>query len=181
MLKWFLHRTIRAMEARYDYDATYLHELTEISAPAMRRYMKAQMAPRWRGPVPWAIWHCASIAGALVEDCGPCVQIASDMALEAGTAPETIKALLSGKPAPADAQLAFDYARALLLASDTLDGLRDTVEQRWGKDAIVALAFAPMYARNFPVLKRALGHAKSCQRVRIGADEVAVDQMLKAA
>jgi hypothetical protein len=38
-----------------------------------------------------------------------------------------------------------------------------------------------MAGRNYPVLKRAMGHAKTCQRVRIGTDEIAVDQTLKAA
>jgi hypothetical protein len=169
------------MERRYSYDATYLHELADISTTGFRKYMKAQMAPRWMANVPVGIWHCAGIAGALVEDCGPCVQIASDMAMEAGTPPETIKALLSGTPAPDDAQLAFDYGRALLNASESLDELRDKVEKRWGKQGLVALSFAPMYARNFPVLKRALGHAKTCQRVRIGNADVAVNQLLKAA
>lgn len=181
MLKWFLHRTIRRMEARYHYDATYLHELTDISPAAMRRYLIAQTAPRWRGSVPPAVSGCAGIAGALVEDCGPCVQISSDMAMEAGTAPETIKALLSGKPADPDAQLAFDFGRALLHGSATLDDLREAVERRWGKQGVVALAFAAMYGRNYPVLKRALGHAKTCQRVRIGQEEIAVNEVLKAA
>ena len=181
MLKWFLHRYIRSMESRYSYDATYLHELTDISTAAIRRYMKAQMAGRWMANVPPGVWHCAGIAGALVEDCGPCVQIATDMAIEAGTPADTIKALLSGEPAPADAQLAFDYGRALLNATEDLDTLRDRVEARWGKNGLVALSFAPMFARNFPVLKRALGHARTCQRVRVGNSEVAVNQFLKAA
>jgi hypothetical protein len=181
MLKWFLHRYIRSMEKRYSYDATYMHELTDASTTAMRRYMKAQTATRWSGGVPQPILYCAGIAGALVEDCGPCVQIATDMAVEGGTPPDTIKALLSGAPAPADAQLAFDYGRALLLASDNLDGLREQVERRWGKKGLIALSFAPMYGRNFPVLKRALGHAKTCQRVRIGNADIAVNQVLKAA
>jgi len=38
-----------------------------------------------------------------------------------------------------------------------------------------------MTGRNFPVINRALGHAKACQRVRVGKDDVAVNQVLKAA
>ncbi len=181
MLKWFIHRYVSRMERHYKYDATYLHELADTSTTAFRRYMKAQLAGRWRAGIPMAIWQCAGIAGALVEDCGPCVQISSDMAMEAGTSPETIKALLSGTPAPEDAQLAFDYGRALLNASDSLDALRERVKTRWGKDGLVALSFAAMSARNFPVLKRALGHARTCQRVRIGNADIAVNQLLKAA
>jgi hypothetical protein len=38
-----------------------------------------------------------------------------------------------------------------------------------------------MTGRNFPVLKRAMGHAKTCQRIRVGQQDVAVNQSLKAA
>jgi hypothetical protein len=38
-----------------------------------------------------------------------------------------------------------------------------------------------MYSRNFPVLKRALGHARTCQRVRVAGSDVTVAAELKAA
>jgi hypothetical protein len=50
-----------------------------------------------------------------------------------------------------------------------------------GKKALIALSLHTMTGRNYPVLKRALGHAKSCQRVRVGDAEIAVSQTLKAA
>ena len=77
--------------------------------------------------------------------------------------------------------MGFDYARALLNGSENLDDLRSTIETRWGKRGLIALTFIAMAARNFPVLKRALGHAKTCQRVRVAGSDVAVPQSLKAA
>lgn len=181
MIKFLLHKIVARMERRYSYDATYLHELVDASTTAARRFVKAQTAGRWQGPAPRDAWHAAAIGGALVEDCGPCVQIASDIAVEAGMPGATIKALLSGEPADADAKLGFDFARALLAGGENLDALREQVEARWGKQALVALSMMAMYSRNFPVLKRALGHAKSCQRVRVGGTDIAVAQELKAA
>ncbi|MBV8975997.1 MAG: hypothetical protein JO261_00375 [Alphaproteobacteria bacterium] len=181
MIKYLLHRIVARMERRYDYDATYLHELVDISPSAARRYVKAQTAGRWQGPAPRDAWHAAAIGGALVEDCGPCVQIASDIALEAGMPPATIAALLSGAATDPDAQLGFDYARALLAGGERFEELRDAVQKRFGKQGLVALSMMAMYARNFPVLKRALGHAKACRKVRVGSAEVAVAQELKAA
>lgn len=181
MLKWFIHRYVRRMERHYGYDATYMHEMADASPTAFRRFVKMQTAATWRGGAPRNAWAAAGIAAALVEDCGPCVQIASDMAMEAGMKGEIIGALLRGAPTDADAQLGFDYGRALLNASGNLDELRAQIEAKWGKTALIAISLRAMSARNYPVLKRALGHAKTCQRVRIGNDDVVVQQALKAA
>ncbi len=179
MLKWFAHRYIRGMEKRYGYDATYMHEMLDTTMTGFRRFMKIQNAGTWQGDAPANAWWAAGLAGALVEDCGPCVQIGTDLAMEGGMNGEIIEALLSGTPTDADAQLGFDYGRALLLHSGNLDQLRETIEGKWGTAALIALSLRAMTTRNFPVLKRALGHAKTCQRVRIGGAEVAVNPVLK--
>jgi hypothetical protein len=182
MLKWLFHRNIRGMEKKYGYDATYLHELIDLSTSAFLRFAIIQTAGgTFHGGAAPSAWQAAGIAGALVEDCGPCVQIASDIAIEQGMNGEIIKALLSGAPADADAQLGFDYARALLNASENLDDLRETIESKWGKPALIALTLRAMTGRNFPVIKRAMGHAKTCQRVRIGNADIVVNQAVKAA
>jgi len=182
MIKWFIHRYIRNFEHRYDYDGAYMHELADISTSAFGRFATVQTAGgQWRGDAPKDAWFASGIAGALVEDCGPCVQIASDMAVEADMAPDIVRALLSGVPTNSDAQLGFDYGRALLLGDDKLDGLREAIVTKWGKKALIAISLHAMSARNFPVLKRAMGHAKTCQRVRGGNSEIAVNTTLKAA
>jgi hypothetical protein len=182
MIKWFIHRYIRNLERRYDYDGTYMHELADISTAAFRRFALMQMAGgQWRGDAPKDAWFAVGIAGALVEDCGPCVQIASDMAVEGGMPAESIRALLSGARSNSDAQIGLDYGRALLMGRDNLDELREVIVAKWGKKALIALSLRAMSGRNFPVLKRAMGHAKTCQRVRIGNSEIAVNPTLKAA
>lgn len=181
MIAYLLHKYVSAFERKYDYDATYLHELADISPRDFYRFARVQMTLQSKRHAPRDALQAAAIGGALVEDCGPCVQIASDRAVEAGMSGETIKALLSGGQADADAQLGFDYARALLGAGERLDDLRQSVEARWGKRGLIALTFMAMAARNFPVIKRALGHARTCQRVRVGGTDIAVAQDLKAA
>src|SRR5690349_21001939 len=108
MIKGFLHRYIRNFSKRYDYDASYMHELADLSTAGFMRYAVMQVAGgTWKGDAPANVLHAAGIAGALVEDCGPCVQIASDQAIEQGMSPSIIKALLSAAPTDADAQLGF--------------------------------------------------------------------------
>jgi len=181
MIGYLLHKYVTAFERKYNYDATYLHELADISPRDFWRFAKVQMTLQSTRHAPRDALQAAAIGGALVEDCGPCVQIASDRAVEAGMNGEIIKALLSSQPTDNDAQLGFDYARALLNGTVNLDSLRETIETRWSKRGLMALTFMAMAARNFPVLKRALGHAKTCQRVRVAGADVAVEQSLKAA
>lgn len=182
MLKWLLHRYTRGFASRYNYDATYMHEMLDASTAAFVRFGIMQSAGgNWRGDAPPKAWFASGIAGALFEDCGPCVQIASDIAMEQGMPGEIIRALLSGAPTDTDAQLGFDYGRALLAHADNLDDLREAIENKWSKAALIALSLRAMTARNFPVLKRAMGHAKTCQRVRIGNTDVTVNPTLKAA
>jgi len=182
MLKWLLLKSVRDMEKKYGYDATYLHEMADDSLSAFVRFAIIQLAGGgFHANAPANAWSAAGIAGALVEDCGPCVQIASDIAVKEGMDAEIIKKLLSGTPTDADAQLGFDYGRALILAAPNLDELREAIQTKWGKKALLALTLRAMTARNFPVVKRAMGHAKTCQRVRIGQDDIAVNQSLKAA
>lgn len=181
MLGWLYHAMLRRMEKRYSYDATYLHEVADAAPAGFRRFMKMQMAGRWMGQAPRNAMYAASVGAALHEDCGPCVQITTDMAIEAGVPAETIAALLSGQPAAEDAQLGFDYARALLAGDTALDPLRDRAKARWGEKGVIALSLFVMAGRNFPVLKRAMGHARTCQKVRVGTSEIAVAPALKAA
>lgn len=182
MFRWFLHRQVRGMETKYGYNAAYIHELADESLSAFLRFATIQTAGgTFRTDAPTNAWFAAGIAGALMEDCGSCVQIASDKAIERGMKAETIAALLSGTPTDPDAQLGFDYGRALIAAAANLDDLREKIETKWGRRALLALTLGVMTARNFPVIKRALGHAKTCQRVRIGKDDIAVNQALKAA
>jgi hypothetical protein len=182
MFKAFLHRYLRGFERRYSYDGTYMHELADTSTSAFVRFMIMQTAGgQYNGDAPRDALFAAGIAGALVEDCGPCVQIASDIAVEGGMPVQTIRALLSGSQTDPVAQLGFDYGRALLHGSDNLDDLREAVKTKWGEKALIALSLRAMSGRNFPVLKRAMGHARTCQRVRVGDADIAVNQALKAA
>lgn len=174
MLTWLYHRIVSGMERRYAYDAAYLHEFADRSPPGFRRFLVAQSMGRYRGTAPRDAWFAGSLAGALHEDCGPCVQIVTDMALEAGVPASVLHGLIGGGIVPSEVQLAFDYARALLSHGEELEALREEATDRFGLDGLIAITMAAMYSRNFPLLKRAMGHAKACQRVMIRGEVVSV-------
>ena len=51
----------------------------------------------------------------------------------------------------------------------------EAIVGRWGRRALVSLAFAITAARIYPTVKYALGHGKACMRVVVGDTAVALD------
>jgi hypothetical protein len=67
-----------------------------------------------------------------------------------------------------DAALGFSFALATLAHDPAAEQHREEIERRWGKHALVSLAFVIASARVFPTVKYAMGYGKACQRVTVG-------------
>ena len=172
MIKWFLRRWITTFEQTWNYDAAYMHEVLDADPKALLAFSKVAGVSRYRKDVPPAAYFAAAITGTMAEDCGPCTQLTIDMAARAGVAPSVLRAVVARDFAalPADAALGARFADATLRHAAEADGLRDEVVRRWGKRALVSLAFAVTGARIFPTLKYALGHGRACTRVIVGGE-----------
>src|SRR5690348_9297690 len=75
MLKSLLHRYVRTFERNFGYDASYMHDVIDASPSALLKFSFVQFMAQHRQEVSADAWHAAHVAGALSEDCGPCVQI----------------------------------------------------------------------------------------------------------
>jgi hypothetical protein len=52
---------------------------------------------------------------------------------------------------------------------------REAIVKRWGRRALVSLAFAVTAARIYPTVKYALGHGKACMRVVVVGTPLTLD------
>ena len=95
------------------------------------------------------------------------------MALEAGVAPAIVRAIVARDMTTlsSDARLGLTFADAVLAHMPT-DIPRTEVLQRYGERGFVTLAYAIAATRTYPTLKRALGHAHTCERLRVGGEVV---------
>jgi hypothetical protein len=175
MLRPLLHRVIDRFEAHYRYDATYMHEILDASLPAFFKFVFAQGMNLHRDGVGADALFAARLAAVRHEDCGPCAQLTVDMGLEAGVAPATMRAIIARDFArmPADAALAFALAEAVLLHAPC-DELRARALARFGERGLVTIAFSIAATRNFPTIKRVLGHAHVCERLSVDGESVSV-------
>lgn len=176
MLRSWLHRRIGRLERAYGYDATYLQEVAEVSVPAILKFGLFQIMAYHHQDLPRDLGFAARMAATLSEDCGPCTQLVVDMALEAGMAAETVAALMRGDLARAgdEAALGFRYGMAVAANTPEAVALAEGVERRYGKRALVSLAYGVASARVYPALKRGLGHGAACTRIRVAEDDIAI-------
>lgn len=174
MMKWLLHRLLRRFEREFDYDASYMHEVTDISAGAGLRYLALPLMSGMHGPAP-EVWAGAALASVLDGDCGPCVQLTVDAAVKAGVDPHLLRACIQRDFDNAGAAgLGFRFTEAAIRDAPNTDALRYDIARDHGPEAVVAASYAAATSRAYPVLKRALGHGKECRQVRVAGDPVSV-------
>jgi alkylhydroperoxidase family enzyme len=176
MLKWLMRRRIAAFERAYDYDTSYIRDVIDTSPRAALAFARVDGMAQYRRDVPKDAYFAAKLVAALSEDCGPCTQLVVTMAERAGVAPEVLRAVLARdeRAMTTEAALGFRFAEAVLAHDPAADALREEILRRWGRHALVSLAFAIAASRVFPSVKYALGHGRSCVRVTVGGTPMPV-------
>ncbi len=176
MLRWLMRRRIAAFERAFDYPMDYARDILEVSPRALLAYGRIAALARYRRDLPPAAAYAAKLVAAKAEDCGPCTQLCVTMAEREGVAPAQLRAVLAGdEPAMSEeVALGFRFAEAVLAHDLGADALREQVVARWGRHALVSLAFAIAAVRVFPTVKYALGHGKACTRVTVGGSPMPV-------
>ena len=184
MLKWFLRRWIDKFERTWNYDASYMREVLEADPRALMTFSKVQGIANYRKDVPLAAYCAAGIVSAMAEDCGPCTQLAIEMAQREGVDPAILRAIVKRDltAMPYEVALALRFAEASLQRAPEADALREEVVRRFGKRGLISLSFALVGGRVFPTLKYALGHGRTCTRLTIGGEQQPVlRELTKAA
>jgi len=177
MIGWALKRWIARFERDFNYDAGYVHEIVDVSPRAAWLFSRATALGRFRRDLPTDAWFAASITAVRREDCGPCTQLIVTMGERAGVSPAVLRAVLADAPEDMspDAALAWRFARATLAHDAAADDYREIIVERWGRRALIGLAFAITAARIYPTVKYALGYGKACTRVVVGGSPVVFD------
>ena len=177
MIKWALQRAITRFEREWNYNAGYMRDIVEASLRAAWLFSRAAALGQFRRDVPIAPWYAAGISAVRHEDCGPCTQLCVTMAERAGVSPAVLRAVIADAPdaMPPDVALTWKFTRATLAHDAAADEYRDAIVNRWGRLALVSLAFTITAARIYPTMKYALGHGKACMRIVVGGTPVLLD------
>ena len=177
MIKWVLKRAIDKFERDWKYDGSYMREIIDASPRAACLFSRAAALGQFRRDIPIEPWYAAGITAVRHEDCGPCTQLGVTMAERAGVSPSVLRAVLADNPdaMPPDVALAWKFTRATLAHDSAADEYREAIVKRWGRLALISLAFAITAARIYPTVKYALGHGKACMRIVVGGTPMQLD------
>ena len=180
MLKWLIRRKIQRFGSRYDYDVGYLEHLLDTSTGAFVKFNLINLVSGHARGLPAAPLFAASLRAAAAEDCGPCVQLVSNMALEAGISADTVGAILRADlPAlPDDVAMVLRFTEQVLAHDPEADTLRDQIRQRWGEEALISIGFAISASRVYPTFKYAMGYGQACSRIQIEQQLVVPERKL---
>ena len=173
-----MRKGIAAFERKWEYDASYVHEIIEASPRAAWMFSRATAIGKYGKDVPPAALAAAGITAVRHEDCGPCTQLGVSMAERAGVDAKVLRAVLTDDPTamPDDVALAWRFTRATLDHDPAADKYRAEIVRRWGPRAVISLAFAIVAARMYPTVKYAMGHGKACTRIVVGGAPIGFDK-----
>lgn len=166
--KAIIKTRLDAFARQFNYDMGYAHEILGTGVKAFRAFSGLLTLAAYRdSKMPQAPWFAAKWVATQSEDCGPCQQLAINMAKHEGIPLPLIKAVTQGneRDMDPDTKLVYQWARAVIhptLGAEA-DQLREQVKSKWGEHGLVSLSLAMAGTRSFPMLKRALGHNQTCQ------------------
>ena len=176
MLSWLIKNRLAAFERKFGYDVSYARELLAVDSRAFWAFTKTNAMEKYRRDVPAHVYYAVKLTGVIHEDCGPCTQLGVALAVADGVTPMVLASILRGDVSAMSEEVALgvNFARASLAHDLEADTYRDEIVKRWGKRALVSVAFALTMARVYPTLKYALGFGKACSRVLVGGEHIVV-------
>src|SRR5262245_41923094 len=169
MLGFVVRRKIRSAEKRLGEPLDYMRQMYDYAPDAFWQFSRVAKVASYRSKLPAAPFHIARLVAVKHQDCGPCVQTVVNLAKEDGVEPAVLKAALTGKleDLPESLRDVYQFADAVAARTGEEETYRERLLKVFGEEAMVELALAIALCQTFPILKRGLGHAKSCSLVKI--------------
>jgi alkylhydroperoxidase family enzyme len=169
MLGFLVRWRIRSTEKKLGEPLDYLREMYDTAPGAFWAFAKAAKAAGYRLKLPAAPFHVARLVAVRIQDCGPCVQTCVNLAKADGVEPAVLRAALACDfdALPESLRDVARFAEAVTGGTGEEETYRERLRSVFGDEAMVELALAVTLCQMFPILKRGLGHAKSCSLVKV--------------
>lgn len=168
LIKTLVLKKIGQFESHYKYDSGYMRDMLEYSPAGFAKFNKFLPLSKHREKLRPTDYWIAKLAAVQVADCGECVQLNVRMALEAGVPKNFVQAVLKGGEGLPDYLIdTYKYAESVAKNEVVDSDLMSRMEKHYDKTALMEFSLCIATGMVFPLIKRALGYAKSCKLVNI--------------
>lgn len=147
----------------------YMRELLRHSLPGFFLFVLFMPLSSYRGKLSKEAFHLARISAIKYEDCGPCLQMVVTMAARAGVDHGLIRNTLENDKSTLSEEwvVVLAFVQATVENNVNLNEARAAVTELLGERAVTDLALVIASVRVYPMVKRAMGYARSCSKVQI--------------
>ena len=159
---------IRYGEKKLGVSLDYMREVAAHAPAAFRLLGRVSQLGQSQAPADRHAAHLAGLGAAMHDDCGTCVQIHINLARQDGVGEDVLRRAVMGEAGTLPTPLAesFRFGEAVAANDPEMHELREKLEATLGKRAVIEMAIGIGFARFYPTIKRALGHARSCAVLR---------------
>jgi len=144
MIKGWVHKQLDKVEAQYGYNVDYMRLILDTNGSAFFKFALFQTMSSHAVGLPTGVYFAAKIRSALVDDCGPCIQLVVNMALEAGVDEQVVADIVAGKvdALPEEVSLAVRFTDLVMAHNPEADELRDQIAAKWQQDGLITMGYA---------------------------------------
>jgi alkylhydroperoxidase family enzyme len=170
MIRAIIRAKLASVERDLGVNIDYLRHILDTSLRAFLKFTKIMPLAEYRRTLPVEPYHVARLVATRDADCGTCLQIEVNLARRDRVTHDIVRAVVEGRAddLPTDLAEVYRFTEAVVRAADDRAAeLREHIRERYGEAGLVELSLAIAACRVFPTVKRGLGFATSCAKVRL--------------
>ncbi len=160
---------LEGFQNHYNYDTTYMKEMLKANPKAFETFQNFLPMASYKEKASVELIFIAKLTSMKNEDCGKCLQLNVDMALEAGVDKEIVKEVVfnEGQNLPEQLKEIYDFSLAVSKKEEVPSFLYDKISEKYSKDILTEIALAIASTKVFPTIKRVLNDFHSCSVIQL--------------
>lgn len=160
---------LEGFQAHYDYDTSYMKEMLQVNPKAFETFQNFLPMASFVEKTPKEVIYVVKLTSMKNEDCGQCLQLNVDMAIEAGVDKEIIKEVIfnEGKNLPKELKEVYDFTLAVGNNEEIDSNIYDKINKKYSRDIMTEIALAIASTKIFPTIKRVMNDFHSCSVIQL--------------
>lgn len=160
---------LEGFQSHYNYDTSYMKEMLEENTNAFETFQNFLPMASFVEKTPKEVIYVVKLTSMKNEDCGQCLQLNVDMAIEAGVDKEIIKEVVfnNGENLPTELKEVYDFALLVGNNEEIDSSFYDKINTKYSKGIMTEIALAIASAKVFPTVKRVMNDFHSCSVIQI--------------